>query len=45
VNQPEFKAVIGEFKLCEKMAEFDPKKFAEFQGIVYLKNYFSYCSV
>jgi hypothetical protein len=41
VNQPEFKAVIGEFKLCEKMAEFDPKKFAEFQGIVFLKNYFS----
>ena len=33
VNQPQFKAVIGEFKLCEKMAEFDPKKFAEFQGM------------
>ena len=33
MNQPQFKAVIGEFKLCEKMAEFDPKKFAEFQGM------------
>jgi hypothetical protein len=33
VNQPQFKAVTGEFKLCEKMAEFDPKKFAEFQGM------------
>ena len=33
VNQQQFKAVIGEFKLCEKMAEFDPKKFAEFQGM------------
>jgi hypothetical protein len=38
VNQPQFKAVIGEFKLCEKMAEFDPKKFAEFQGTVFMKN-------
>lgn len=45
VNQPQFKAVIGEFKLCEKMAEFDPKKFAEFQGmfisyIFFLRLYF-----
>jgi elongation factor 1-gamma len=32
VNQPQFKAIIGEFKLCEKMAEFDPTKFAEFKG-------------
>jgi len=32
VNQPEFKAVIGEFKFCEKMAQFDAKKYAEFQG-------------
>jgi elongation factor 1-gamma len=32
VNQPEFKAVIGDFKFCEKMAQFDAKKFAEFQG-------------
>ncbi|KDR22664.1 Elongation factor 1-gamma, partial [Zootermopsis nevadensis] len=31
VNQPQFKAVIGEFKFCKKTAEFDPKKFAEFQ--------------
>nr|CAD7590674.1 unnamed protein product [Timema genevievae] len=32
VNQPQVKAVIGEFKLCEKASEFDPKKFAEFQS-------------
>ncbi|XP_021913241.1 elongation factor 1-gamma [Zootermopsis nevadensis] len=32
VNQPQFKAVIGEFKFCKKTAEFDPKKFAEFQA-------------
>jgi len=32
VNQPQFKAVIGEFKLCEKMAQFDAKKFSELQG-------------
>ncbi|GLH12773.1 Elongation factor 1-gamma [Gryllus bimaculatus] len=32
INQPEVKAVIGEFKLCEKMAEFDAKKFAEHQA-------------
>ncbi|PSN40607.1 Elongation factor 1-gamma [Blattella germanica] len=32
INQPQVKAVIGDFKLCEKMAEFDPKKYAEFQG-------------
>ncbi|XP_045886584.1 elongation factor 1-gamma isoform X1 [Micropterus dolomieu] len=31
VNQPEFKAVLGEVKLCEKMAQFDAKKFAELQ--------------
>merc|ERR1712165_48570 len=29
INQPQVKKVIGEFKLCEKMAQFDPKKFAE----------------
>merc|ERR1712066_361159 len=29
INQPEVKKVIGDFKLCEKMAQFDPKKFAE----------------
>jgi hypothetical protein len=39
VNQPQFKAVIGEFKFCKKMAAFDPKKFAEFQGTVSLKDY------
>jgi len=32
INQPEVKAVIGEFKLCEKMAQFDGKKFAEMQA-------------
>jgi len=32
INQPEFKAVIGDFKLCENMAQFDAKKFAEFQS-------------
>ncbi|MEY6333245.1 glutathione binding-like protein, partial [Salmonella enterica subsp. enterica serovar Corvallis] len=31
INQPQFKAVLGEVKLCEKMAQFDAKKFAEFQ--------------
>jgi len=32
INQPEVKAVIGEFKFCEKMAEFDGKKFKEMQA-------------
>lgn len=32
INQPQVKAIIGEFKLCEKMAEFDPKKYADFQA-------------
>eukprot|EP00088_Acartia_fossae_P008089 TRINITY_DN1380_c0_g1_i4.p1 TRINITY_DN1380_c0_g1~~TRINITY_DN1380_c0_g1_i4.p1 ORF type:complete len:428 (-),score=141.96 TRINITY_DN1380_c0_g1_i4:135-1418(-) len=32
INQPNVKAVIGEFALCTKMAEFDAKKFAEFSG-------------
>jgi len=32
VNQPQVKAVIGDFTLCVKAAEFDAKKFAEFQG-------------
>ncbi|KAK2904211.1 elongation factor 1-gamma [Channa argus] len=31
VNQPQFKAVLGEVKLCEKMAQFDAKKFSEMQ--------------
>merc|ERR1712131_458152 len=34
INQTEFKAVIGEFKICQKEAEVDPKKFNEFQGKV-----------
>jgi len=32
VNQPEVKAVLGEVTLCEKMAQFDSKKFAELSG-------------
>uniref|UniRef100_V9KWZ0 Eukaryotic translation elongation factor 1 gamma n=1 Tax=Callorhinchus milii TaxID=7868 RepID=V9KWZ0_CALMI len=31
VNQREFRSVLGEVKLCEKMAQFDAKKFAELQ--------------
>uniref|UniRef100_UPI00358FD81F elongation factor 1-gamma n=2 Tax=Myxine glutinosa TaxID=7769 RepID=UPI00358FD81F len=31
VQQPQFKAVLGEVNLCEKMAQFDAKKFAELQ--------------
>uniref|UniRef100_A0A5F9C4C0 Elongation factor 1-gamma n=1 Tax=Oryctolagus cuniculus TaxID=9986 RepID=A0A5F9C4C0_RABIT len=31
MNQPQFRAVLGEVKLCEKMAQFDAKKFAESQ--------------
>ncbi|NXA57189.1 EF1G factor, partial [Nothocercus julius] len=31
LNQPQFKAVLGDVKLCEKMAQFDAKKFAENQ--------------
>merc|ERR1711863_111140 len=29
INQPQVKKIVGEFKLCEKMAQFDPKKFAD----------------
>ncbi|KAK3093934.1 hypothetical protein FSP39_021959 [Pinctada imbricata] len=32
VNQPQFRKVIGDFKFCTKMAEFDGKKYAEFHG-------------
>jgi elongation factor 1-gamma len=32
INQPNFKKVIGDFKLCEKMAVFDGKKYAELHG-------------
>ncbi|ELR62157.1 Elongation factor 1-gamma [Bos mutus] len=31
INQPQFRAILGEVKLCEKMAQFDAKKFAESQ--------------
>uniref|UniRef100_A0A8C0TN71 Elongation factor 1-gamma n=1 Tax=Canis lupus familiaris TaxID=9615 RepID=A0A8C0TN71_CANLF len=30
-KQPQFRAVLGEVRLCEKMAQFDAKKFAESQ--------------
>jgi len=29
INQPQFKAVLGEFALCEKMAVFDNKRYQE----------------
>ena len=32
VNQPQVKSVIGDFKLCEKMAQFDAKKYQELHG-------------
>ena len=32
IHQAEFKAVIGDFKICEKECQVDPKKFSEFQG-------------
>jgi len=32
VNQPQVKAVVGEVTLCEKMAQFDAKKYAELHG-------------
>jgi len=32
INQPHVKAIIGEVKMCEKMAQFDAKKFQELQG-------------
>ncbi|KAL1783762.1 elongation factor 1-gamma [Sigmodon hispidus] len=31
INQPQFRAVLGEVQLCEKMAQSDAKKFAESQ--------------
>ncbi|XP_055525980.1 elongation factor 1-gamma [Wyeomyia smithii] len=32
LNQPQVKAVVQNFSLCAKVAEIDPKKFAEFQA-------------
>lgn len=29
INQPQFKSVVGEFVLCEKMAQFDHKKYQD----------------
>lgn len=31
MNQPQFWAIMREWKLCEKMAQLDPKRFAESQ--------------
>ncbi|XP_070577572.1 elongation factor 1-gamma-like [Ptychodera flava] len=32
INQKEFKEVLGDVQLCEKMAQFDAKKFKDLQG-------------
>jgi len=32
INQPQVKGVIGDFKFCEKMAQFDAKKYQELHG-------------
>lgn len=32
LNQPQTKAVVKNFKFCEKEAQFDPKKYQEFQA-------------
>jgi len=32
INQSQFKAVLGDVKLCDKAAQFDAKKYAELQG-------------
>jgi elongation factor 1-gamma len=32
VNQPQVKSIIGDFKFCEKMAQFDAKKYQELHG-------------
>lgn len=32
INQPEFKAILGDFKICLKEVPVDPKKFTEFQS-------------
>ena len=34
VNQPQVKKIVGAVTLCEKMAQFDAKKYAEFQASV-----------
>jgi elongation factor 1-gamma len=33
INQPQFKAVLGAVNLCQKMAQFDAKKFEELQSV------------
>ncbi|XP_072031901.1 LOW QUALITY PROTEIN: elongation factor 1-gamma-like [Amphiura filiformis] len=32
INQPQFKSILGEVTLCEKMAQFDAKAFAQMSG-------------
>lgn len=32
MNQPQFKVVLGDFKMCQKECPVDPRKFAEFQS-------------
>ncbi|CAE1237496.1 EEF1G [Acanthosepion pharaonis] len=32
INQTHFKSVVGNVQMCEKMAQFDPKKYAEIHG-------------
>lgn len=32
INQPQFKTVLGEVKLCEKMAQYDSRKYSENRG-------------
>lgn len=46
INQPQVKNVIGEIKICEQVAQIDPKKFHETQkqsqGIeLVFKNFYS----
>jgi len=43
VNQPQFKSVVKDFKFCDKPAEFDAKKFQEFQGNSKILNTNNFC--
>lgn len=43
VNQPNFRAVVGEVKLCTKAAEVDPKKFQQLQGAAGNDPFFNFC--
>lgn len=42
VNQPQFKAVLGEVKLCEKMAQFDGELAKRQEGILRKSNEISF---